>query len=450
MFNQKKDKEKALPRQEKTPEDFDITIKSLASDKHPDQNEDATIQMNDKKIFGVLDGMGGHAAGNVASEEAKNYISETLQNLPEELSLELTQKELEKVLFGANDKLLQLAKENPALKGMGTTASIVKIWEGAQGEKKAVIANIGDSRVYVHRANGQLDQVTLDDNIINKEVKDEKQAKIIQDKLNNVIEPNTLTDKEKMLFKHRNEISQALGIRWIKPRMFTVDIHEGEKLIVTSDGIHDNLTDKEIARILNAAPDSQSAVENLTDASRNRSREQHPRAKADDMSAIVIEIPSSIDSKKAEQLPSQKPIENQEEFQLRKGDIVRIKRSSGDIESGWEIVGFKLKTGNVIVQKSEKGEILEKQIPQTELKNLNPPEKKISISEAKDFMELFKTLESTGGLQGSEKFYEVEELKQLVNQVRAGELPLDIITKTDGLRQRVSELMKIEELKKNI
>jgi hypothetical protein len=239
-------------------------------------------------------------------------------------------------------------------------------------------------------------------------------------------------------------------VRDIKPHISTIDVRDGEKLIVTSDGIHDNLTDVEIAKILATSENNQQAVENLTNASRNRSREKHPRAKADDMSAIVVEFPGPAGGKKIEQVTPSKPIERQEEIRLRKGDIVRVQRSSGEIESGWEIFGFDQKTGNAIVHKAEKGEILEKRIPQTELKNLNPPERKISISEAKDFMELFRAIESTGGLQESEKFYEVAELKQVVNRVRTGELPLDVLTRTGGLRGRVEDLLKIEELRKKI
>jgi hypothetical protein len=74
-----------------------------------------------------------------------------------------------------------------------------------------------------------------------------------------------------------------------------------------------------------------------------------------------------------EQLPPQRPIEEQKEVQLRKGDIVRIQRSDGTIESGWEILGFDPNTDDVMVGKLEKRGLLRKRISQTKLKNLNRP-----------------------------------------------------------------------------
>lgn len=68
------------------------------------------------------------------------------------------------------------------------------------------------------------------------------------------------------------------------------------------------------------------------------------------------------------------------------------------------------------------------------------------IPEAKDFLELFRALDATGGLQGSQKFYSVQELKDTINRVRTGELAAETITNTGGLRQRVAELLKIEQL----
>jgi len=338
---------------------------TVAAENRPERNEDAILIEKEKGLFGILDGMGGHAAGSRASQEAKDYISENLRKLPDNLTLPLIQKELEKVFFGANTRLLSLAKEDPNLKEMGTTASIVKIWESAQGDKKAIIANIGDSRVYIFRANKQLEQITLDDNIVSQISENEQEARVIQQRLNNVTDLNTLSSQERMLFNRRNKISQALGINEIKPRIYTIEVYEGDKIAITSDGVHDNLTDEEIAQILHVTPDNRTTVENLIKASRDRNREEHPRAKADDMSAIVVDIPFK------EQVLSKKIIDFPE------GKIVNVRRSNGEIESDWQVFGFNPKTNCVIVRKFDtEGRIIQKKIPQEELRDLNNPENK--------------------------------------------------------------------------
>ena len=191
-------------KQEKTLEGFSLGVKSLESEKHPSWNEDAVFAMKDKGSFGVFDGMGGHTSGDVASEEAKNYVVQTLEKSPQGLSLAETQAELEGVVFETHEQLLKLTEENPALEGMGTTALIVKIWEGARGERKVVIAHVGDGRAYVLRADGKMEQITRDDNIITKTIKDPLQARALQEKLNNVKDSSSLSELEQILFKHRN------------------------------------------------------------------------------------------------------------------------------------------------------------------------------------------------------------------------------------------------------
>jgi protein phosphatase len=89
-----------------------------------------------------------------------------------------------------------------------------------------------------------------------------------------------------------HKITHYLGVPGVKPRIYAIDIQKGDKLVLTSDGIHDNLRDDEIAEIVGLSPDNKTAVETLTRASLARSQEEHPRAKADDMSAIVVEIPA--------------------------------------------------------------------------------------------------------------------------------------------------------------
>jgi serine/threonine protein phosphatase PrpC len=332
---------------------------------------------------------------------------------------------------------------------MGTTASVVKIWEGSQGEKKAVIGNVGDSRFYIRHTNGSLEQVTLDDNTIRemlaKQTISLTEARALQNKLSNATDLSTLTPQEKSLFENRNSISQALGHN-ASPRIHVVDVRVGDKLIITSDGIHDNLTDTEISKIVAQSPDNQKAVENLIEAAKRRSRDtKHLRFKPDDMSAVIAEILPT--GHKAEPPKPLAQPQLKETGRLVEGDMVSVQRSSGVIEDGWIIEGFNPKTGDAITRKIEGKQTLEKEIPVTELKALNPPKQELGIGGSTDFTQLFKAVDSMGKIQGSQQAFESAQLKQLINGVRSGKEPVGSITRAGGLRDKVAELLAVDRIK---
>jgi len=135
---------------------------------------------------------------------------------------------------------------------------------------------------------------------------------------------------------------------------------------------------------------------------------------------------------------------------LPEGKIVNVRRSNGEIESDWKIFKTNDKDGSVTVRKINKeGEVFDKIVSQTELRNLNNLENKTSISSAKNFTELFEIIESNGGLQGSKKFYEASELKEIINLVRKEKINSNLITRTEGLRDQVEYLIDQELLDKN-
>jgi PPM family protein phosphatase len=270
------------------------------------ENQDSVLALEDLKLFGVFDGMGGHAGGDVASGIVRNYLAEVFQSLPDGLTLEQIQEELKKALHDVNEVVLKKGDEDFKLHGMGTTASVAKLWESPEGEKKLIIANVGDSRVYVLRSGGEIEQVTLDDGLIRKEVEDEEKAKELQKKLNNTISADTLDDDEKYLFNKRNILTQSIGMSGMEPRMCVVDIKEGDRWVITSDGIHDNLTDIEIEEILRDSKSSKEATDALLKAALERSRlgrEVHSRSKKDDMSVVVGDLSSGESQKTAEPAP---------------------------------------------------------------------------------------------------------------------------------------------------
>lgn len=371
---------------------------SVANEDHPETNEDATFSLEEHQAFGVFDGMGGAAAGEVASSIGRDYIAEAIRTMPEGRSLHEVEEFLRNVLKEASDRIRNNAEADDKKTGMGATASVVKIFEDPRGGRKAVIGNVGDSRVYIMRADGTLDQVTLDDGILRGEMEkgfiNEQEARRLQKLFNNCVDPDKLTEKERRLFDNRHILSQALGHR-VEPRMHTIDIRDGDRVIVTSDGIHDNLTDEEMQQIIATVQDGNQAAQALVHASGERSRDlKHLRHQNDDMSAIVVGL------------------------------------------GPWQ----------------KQPQPLERATIQSEQARAQPDQiRELDYSgRLMDFPELFRALDASGGLQGSEKWYSVQELKDDINKVRTGELEVDKLTRTGGLRRIVIDLLRIEELQQQL
>ena len=287
---------------ERAPASLSVQSKSLASEKHPESNEDAVIEDKENGIFAVLDGMGGHAAGAVASTSARDAIHKALRGLSPKASLEDTTETIKEALQSASASLLEMGKADASLHGLGTTATILKINEGDNGERIAVVGNVGDSRAYVMHADGTFEQITQDDDIFGNlhEPLTAEEETSFRSKLNNETDRDALSEKERVLFGNRNRITQALGGEYVEPRIASVALRIGDKLLLTSDGIHDNLTQGELKTLLETTEGASDAplspVERIVAAAQKRSKEVdadgHPalRAKEDDMTAVLIDF----------------------------------------------------------------------------------------------------------------------------------------------------------------
>ena len=258
---------------------------SVASEKHSGKNEDAAFILG-KRAVGIIDGMGGVAGGERAAQLAKNSLCQSLEQMNSSLSLPDSENGVRQALVDANRVVFQQGQAEKNI--MGATGSVLYIWEGSKRERYAIVGNVGDSRVYILR-NNILQQITLDDNAVRKNTANEQEARELQWKLNNTIDPKKqLTPMEQILFGKRNEIVQRLGISSIEPRINTIKLLALDKLLVCSDGISDNLTDIEIQEIMEKSKTDKDIVDKLISESKKRSSSNHPRAKPDDMTAIVV------------------------------------------------------------------------------------------------------------------------------------------------------------------
>lgn len=202
-----------------------------------ENNEDAFFVDEDGGLFIVADGMGGHAAGEVASRVAVDTVRELLQGGidPDETRLDrevtdpgdVLRERLRYAMNQASGRIRREAQRNPAWHGMGTTVAVVLI-EGDQ----AHIAHVGDSRVYLLRE-GRLSRLTRDHTIVQQE-----------------IDAGRLTPEQARHVPHRNYLTQSVGYHGpVEPDTATRMLMPGDLFLLCSDGLTDPLDDARIREI---------------------------------------------------------------------------------------------------------------------------------------------------------------------------------------------------------
>jgi serine/threonine protein phosphatase PrpC len=188
----------------------------------------------------VCDGMGGAAAGEVASTMAVESISADLE-AGDATTRERYARRLRRAIESANDKIHAQSRLNQSERGMGTTCTAVGLVD-----RKLLIAQIGDSRCYVLRS-GQLAQLTKDQSLAWQ-----------------LIEAGAMTAEEAKSFEHANIILQALGVQEkVDVVLSALDLCKGDTILVSSDGLHGPVADEEMKAVLLAETDPKKACETL-------------------------------------------------------------------------------------------------------------------------------------------------------------------------------------------
>ncbi|WP_080801230.1 Stp1/IreP family PP2C-type Ser/Thr phosphatase [Arabiibacter massiliensis] len=197
-----------------------------------DHNEDSLIVT--PPLFAVADGMGGHAAGEVASEIAVNVLSELAPAHPDGEALAHAVEE-------ANRAIIRAAHEGLGREGMGTTMTAAML----EGER-LVIAQVGDSRAYLLHQ-GKLQQLTRDHSL-----------------MADMIEAGQLTPEEARTHPNRSVITRALGsdLR-LHPDIYEINVETGDRLLVCSDGLSGMVMDQDIENILCRIHDPQRCASQL-------------------------------------------------------------------------------------------------------------------------------------------------------------------------------------------
>jgi protein phosphatase len=205
-----------------------------------------TITGQKGSLFMVADGMGGAAAGEIASAMAVEAILGELRttwitgdtNEPEAFV-----RAIKQATKAANEKIHSYATQHPEYRGMGTTATIA----GLLGDT-LYLAQVGDSRAYLVRS-GVAQQITKDQSLMQK-----------------LIEAGELTEEEAKLSERRNIILQALGPEpYIKVDLTHQTIRRGDTLVLCSDGLSGQVTRDEIANVVTTEGDVATACKILVE-----------------------------------------------------------------------------------------------------------------------------------------------------------------------------------------
>jgi serine/threonine protein phosphatase PrpC len=233
-------------------------------------NEDAFLCDDDLGLYIVADGMGGHAAGEVASREAVDTVHAMVRREIEALRVmdELDEaaspafhrpvRVLEGAIQAATYMVFGLAQHDPERQGMGTTISALLL-RGGHG----IVAQVGDSRVYLVR-DGAAMVLTEDHTLVAWQVKQ-----------------GLITDEEAARSPHRNVITRAVGSReYVQVDTRVVECRPGDTFLLCSDGLHGYLDDEEIPRIcdLGAVVATQRFIELANE-----------RGGRDNITAVVVE-----------------------------------------------------------------------------------------------------------------------------------------------------------------
>ena len=194
-------------------------------------------------VFTVADGLGGHAAGEVASQlavESLAAVDPTARG-----DIQGAQETLAEAVREANRVVHAAAQDDPSRAGMGTTLTAAVVHEG-----QAALAHVGDSRAYLHRA-GDLRQLTKDHTAAQE-----------------AVDAGHLTPEQAAHHPERHALARAVGLG-AEVEVDTpppLRLEAGDRLLLCSDGLIDPVSDEAIGRILEDHPEPAQACDALVQA----------------------------------------------------------------------------------------------------------------------------------------------------------------------------------------
>jgi protein phosphatase len=192
-------------------------------------NEDAFGFSVEHGVYLVCDGMGGAAAGEIASSLAVDEVLRSLSNRNQTPDQAAPLREVaEQAIFAANETIFSRSQRNPRLNGMGTTLVGLVV-----EERRVWVMNVGDSRCYRLRER-RLEQLTQDHSLVEEQVR-----------------MGRMTRAEALRSPLKNVITRALGTQSrITPDIFELEAEPGDLFLLCSDGLTRELSDSLIESLL--------------------------------------------------------------------------------------------------------------------------------------------------------------------------------------------------------
>jgi PPM family protein phosphatase len=225
-------------------------------------NEDNYIVVPERGIFVVADGMGGHAAGEVASEMAVHTMTRELGALGN-LGDEQVGERMRAAIRAANAAIFQRTLTELDKRGMGTTVTALVLY-GA----RFLVGQVGDSRAYLLR-DGALTQITKDHSYVQEQV-----------------DAGYLTPEQARTHPYSNVITRCVGANSeVVPDVYVGAVKPRDQFLLASDGLTGMLEDPELAKVLVSNRTPQEKVDDLITAA-NR------HGGLDNITAIIVRVDS--------------------------------------------------------------------------------------------------------------------------------------------------------------
>ncbi len=217
------------------------------------------LPLESPNLYAVADGMGGHVGGEVAARVAVETLERAFEHAP-------TLDGLRAAFNEANGAVWQESQVNADLRGMGTTLTAMALVGGTGGKDVLALANVGDSRAYIF-SGGELSQVTADHSLAEERMRH-----------------GEMTEEEAAVHPQRHILTRALGVSSeVEADMWELELHTGDRVLLCSDGLSNEVSTEEMAEILRDVDDPDEAARRLIEVA-------NEHGGADNITVVIVDV----------------------------------------------------------------------------------------------------------------------------------------------------------------